>query len=282
MLKGVGERMSGMVKRSDFAEDVNELELKREERAFFASQHEGVEYDQVLSAAQARDSEEQQHLRPGSLPTGPVDSSRLRRVRAGAAHETEVLREVSMILDPDKRFGETIIFAMDWLHVMFERVARFVPDDNQESELLTQQIDSYRSEIIGADLAEHLVNKTLTFLTDEKAINDRIFAAEQRDPIDAFHQWVDAHFVTDQLLHIFRHFKTSPQRLIEYDGFIIVLSTYMGRHYSKSDFVLQMIAMVDWRIQARNDGPPDLQKRMTVLEGVVCIINTLYLVLDVH
>ena len=61
-----------------------------------------------------------------------------------------------------------------------------------------------------------------------------------------------------------------------------MLSTYMGRHYSKSDFVLQMIAMVDRRIQARNDGPPDIQKRMTVLEGVVCIINTLYLVLDVH
>ena len=114
---------------------------------------------------------------------------------------------------------------MDWLHAMFERVARFVPDDNQESELLTQQIDSYRSEIIGADLAEHLVNKTLTFLTEEKAIYDRIFAAEQRDPIDAFHQWVDAHFVMDQLLYIFRHFKSSPQRVIDFTGFNIVLAT---------------------------------------------------------
>ena len=141
------------------------------------------------------------------------------------------------------------------------------------TKLLAQHMDSYPSEIIGGDLAEHLLNKTLTFLTDEKAINDRIFAAEQRGPIDAFHQWVDAHFVTDQLLDIFQHFKTSPQRLIEFTGFNIVLASYMGRQYNISDFVLQMIAMVDWRIRARNDGPPDLQKRMTILEGIVYIIN---------
>ena len=112
------------------------------------------------------------------------------------------------------------------------------------TKLLAQHMDSYPSEIIGGDLAEHLLNKTLTFLTDEKAINDRIFAAEQRGPIDAFHQWVDAHFVTDQLLDIFQHFKTSPQRFIEFTGFNIVLASYMGREYNKSDFVLQMNAMV--------------------------------------
>ena len=49
---------------------------------------------------------------------------------------------------------------------------------------------------------KHLVDKTWSFLTDEKAINDRVFAAEQRRPTDAFCHWVNAHFVIDQFLHI--------------------------------------------------------------------------------
>ena len=49
---------------------------------------------------------------------------------------------------------------------------------------------------------KHLVDKTWSFLTDEKAIYDRVFAAEQRGPIDDFRHWVDAHFVIDQFLQI--------------------------------------------------------------------------------
>ena len=49
---------------------------------------------------------------------------------------------------------------------------------------------------------KHLVVKTWSFITDEKAIKDRVFAAEQCGPIDAFRHWVDPHFVIGQFLHI--------------------------------------------------------------------------------
>ena len=48
----------------------------------------------------------------------------------------------------------------------------------------------------------------------------------------------------------FRHFKDIPHRAVEFTGFNIVLSNHMGGQHNKSEFVIQMITMVDWCIRA--------------------------------
>ena len=48
----------------------------------------------------------------------------------------------------------------------------------------------------------------------------------------------------------FRHFKDILHRAEEFTGFNIVLSNHMGGQHNKSEFVIQMITMVDWCIRA--------------------------------